>query len=179
MLRCCGQLSAAASSLFPFKNGRCVAALPDQNWEKPVVSMYTYLLSREVVCEKVVFRVVFMEELHNCISHMETKPRDLICSAKNDNCCSKLMSQNLVYLAVAEGNLFSNSLDSGTILSISRQHWAIIKPAGFEDAFQWIELEIWHNVEKYKHIILIVLCRQGGSFGSNFILQKHSDSKHS
>lgn len=99
-----------------------MAALPDQNWEKPVGPRYTYLLSREVVYERVFFRVVFMEELHYCISHMETKPRDLICSAKNDNCCSKIMSQNLVYLAGAEGNLFSNSLDSGTILSISRQH---------------------------------------------------------
>lgn len=61
------------------------------------------------------------------------------------------MSQNLLYLAVAEGDLFSNRMDSGAILSISRRHLAIIKPAGFEDAFLQIELEIWHNAEKYKH----------------------------
>lgn len=67
---------------------------PDQNWEKAVGPRYTYLLSREVVSERVVFRVVFMEELHYCISHMETKPMDLICSAKKGNGCSK--SQNLV-----------------------------------------------------------------------------------
>lgn len=72
--------------------------------------------------EEVVFRVVFMEELHYCISHMVTKPRDLICCAKNGNCFSKTMNLSLVYLAVAEGNLFSNRMDSGAILRLSRQH---------------------------------------------------------
>ena len=40
---------------------------------------------------------------------------------KNGSRCSGLMTENLKYLAVAEGSLFAEGLESGTIMSVCRQ----------------------------------------------------------
>ena len=115
------QLMKNTSSLFPFEIGRCQAVSSAQNWQKPVVPRYKHLLSGEVWPE-----VVFMEELQpkSHTSDMETRPSD---STKHENIetgvqkhgsrCSGLMSQNQKYLAVEEGSLFAEGLESGTIMS--------------------------------------------------------------
>ena len=113
------------SSLLPFKIGRCPAVPSAQNWQKPVGPRYTHLLSGEVWPE-----VVFMEELQpkSHTSDVGTRPSDSSMHKnigtgvqKNGSRCSGLMSQNLKYLAVAEGSLFVEGLESGTIMSVCRQ----------------------------------------------------------
>lgn len=41
--------------------------------------------------------------------------------------CSEMISQNLKYLALAEGSLFTVGLESGTILRVCRQHWSTVE----------------------------------------------------
>ncbi|MGH0173381.1 UNVERIFIED_CONTAM: hypothetical protein FKN15_067962 [Acipenser sinensis] len=113
------------SCLLPFAIGSCPAVPSAQNWEKTVGPWYTHLLSGEVWSE-----VDFMEDLQpkSHTSDVETRPSDSTMHEnsgtgvqKNGSRCSGRMSQNLKYLAVAEGSLFAEGLESGTRMSVCRQ----------------------------------------------------------
>lgn len=85
---------------------------------------------------------------------METRPRDSTMHKnigtgvqKNGRRCSGLMGKNVKYLAAAEGSLFANGLESGTIMSVCRQQWSTVEvPCMFGVAFLQIEMEIWSGL---------------------------------
>ena len=101
------------SCLFPVEIVRCSTVPSTQNWQKPVGTMYTHLLSREVWLE-----VVFIKELQpkSYTFNMETRPSN---STMHEY--ESMMSKNFKYLAVAEGSLFVKGLESGTIMSVCTQ----------------------------------------------------------
>ncbi len=120
---------------------------------------------------------------------METRPSDLTMHEntgtgvqKNGSRCSGLMSQNLKYLAVAEGSLFTDGLESDTIMCLwatvkygggSLQVWGCISANGvgdlikINDAAKYREILIHHAIPSERRLI-----------GSKFVLQQDNDPKH-
>ncbi|KAK1800821.1 hypothetical protein P4O66_006005, partial [Electrophorus voltai] len=77
---------------------------------------------------------------------------------KNGSRCSGLMSQNLKYLALAEGGLFTE---------------------GLENVGDLVRINGVLNAEKYRHILIHHAIQSGRRIiGPKFILQQNNDPKH-
>lgn len=120
-----GQLKKNASKLFPFKNGRCAPRLQLVETSGTQVHLFTVQgsgLWKGGIQSGLRRSVALLYFLHG----NKAKGLDDAQYRKMENCCSKMMSQHLVYLAAAEGSLFATGLENGKVMIICRQQWAMV-----------------------------------------------------
>ena len=108
-------------------------SLRNQRMSSSAISSELAETSRTQVHPSTIQRSLVRSGLHGRVtakshtSHMKRRPRDSTMHKnigtgvqKNGSRCSGLMGKNVKYLAVAEGSLFANGLESGTIMSVCR-----------------------------------------------------------